>query len=78
LRPPFGLTTAPATYWGVAGVVGCWYLPGGVKMERATGFYKIGQKIAIPLKATDRLGVFFLLFFQRPLHTRQNEVNSPG
>ena len=22
LRPPFGLTIAPATYWGVAGVVG--------------------------------------------------------
>jgi hypothetical protein len=61
LRPPLGLTIAPATYsdtGGVVGVVGVLvpgYLPGGVKMTRQqTSFYKIGKKIAIPLKATDR------------------------
>jgi hypothetical protein len=55
LRPPFGLTTAPATVLG-----GCWCRGGAgtsqvVSKWRATSSYKIGQKIAIPRKATDRL-----------------------
>jgi hypothetical protein len=61
----FGLTITPATYlyWGV---VGCWchraagasQVVSSVKMTRN----KIGQKIAIPLEATDRL-----FFFRGPL-----------
>jgi hypothetical protein len=44
---------------------GCWCRGGAgtsqvVSKWRATSFYKTGQKIAIPLRATDRLGVFFL------------------
>jgi hypothetical protein len=42
LRPPFGLTIVPATYWGVAGVVGVLVpRPGGFKMtcnNTTTGF----------------------------------------
>jgi hypothetical protein len=51
--------------WGLLVSWGCWCLAGGVKMARN----KTGQKIPIPLKATDRLCPFF--FFRGPLGARK-------
>jgi hypothetical protein len=68
LRPPFGLTItiAPATYWGVAGVVGVLVPPRWCQNDVQQVFtnYKIGQKIAIPHSTqSDRPTLCFFVFF---------------
>jgi hypothetical protein len=59
LRPPFGLTIAPATYWGVAGVVGVLVPPRWCQNDAQQVF----------TKTTDQLRpcVCVCVFFVRPL-----------
>jgi hypothetical protein len=62
LRPPFGLTIAPATYWGVVGVMGVLVPRRWCQKEAQHNIYKISQKNAILpgyLKTTDRPHLLF-------------------
>jgi hypothetical protein len=69
LRPPFGLTIAPATYWGVVGVMGVLVPRRWCQNEAQQGFTKQVKKTQSYRKTTDQLLlVLFVFCFRCPLN----------
>jgi hypothetical protein len=64
VRPPLGLTIAPATYWGVVGVMGVLVPRRWCQNEAQQNFTKQAKKTQSYLKTTDRLRLPPPFFFQ--------------